>query len=93
MSAELWLPVFHHFENGNVFTGSAGDFRYKITPEVKMATQKEVDHAASSIKAEYWHGPMCYECSSIEAEKVFPMSIAGRAEMVAWLTEAANSGE
>lgn len=84
MSA-IYLPVFHHFENGNVYTGSSGPFRFKITPSVVMATQKEVDHAASSIKAEYWHGILSYEFSEIEGEKVFPMSQEGRAEMLAWL--------
>ena len=84
MSA-IYLPVFHHFENGNIFTGSAGPFRYKITPNVVMATPKEVDHAASSIKAEYWRGPLCYELSPIEGEKTFPMSPEGRAEMQTWL--------
>ena len=76
MSA-VWLPVFHHFENGNVFTGSSGLFRYKITPSVVMVPpkNKEVDHAASSIKAEYWHGPLSYEFSEIEGEKTFPMSV------------------
>ena len=87
MSA-VWLPVFHHFENGNVFTGSCGDFRYKITPEVVMATPKELDHKASSIKAEYWHGPLCYDCSDIEGEKTFPMSPEGRGEMLSWLEQA-----
>lgn len=82
---EIYLPVFHHFENGNVFTGSCGPFRYKITPNVVKATPKEVDHAASSIKAEYWHGPLSYEFSAIEAEKTFPMSPEGRAEMQSWL--------
>lgn len=84
MSA-LWLPVFHHFENGNIFTGSCGAFRCKITPNVVMANAKEVDHAASSIKAEYWHGPMSYEYSDIEGEKTFPMSPEGRIEMQTWL--------
>lgn len=86
MSA-VFLPVFHHFENGNVFTGSAGSFRYKISPNVVMATPKEVDHAASSIKAEYWHGLLSYEFSQIEGEKTFPMSREGHAEMQAWLEE------
>ena len=84
MSA-IYLPVFHHFENGNIFTGSAGPFRYKIIPDVIMATPKEVDHAASSIKAEYWRGPLCYELSPIEGEKTFPMSPEGREEMQTWL--------
>ena len=60
-------------------------FRYKITPDVIMATPKEVDHAASSIKAEYWRGPLCYELSPIEGEKTFPMSPEGREEMQSWL--------
>ena len=84
MSA-VWLPVFHHFENGNVFTGSSGRLRFKITPAVVMANAKEVDHAASSVKAEYWHGPLCYERSEILGEKTFPMTPEGRAEMQAWL--------
>ena len=85
MSGSVWLPVFHHFENNNVFTGSCGLLRYKITPNVVMATQKEVNLAESSIKAEYWHGLMSYECSSIEGEKTFPMSPEGCDEMRAWL--------
>ncbi len=84
MSA-IWLPVFHHFENGNVFTGSSGSFRFRITPNVVQATPKEVDHAASSIRAEYWHGPLSYEFSAIEGEKSFPMSPDGRAELLKWL--------
>ena len=83
--SSIYLPVFHHFENGNIFTGSAGPFRYKITPNVVMATPKEVDHAASSMKAEYWHGPLCCELSPIEGEKTFPMSPEGREELQAWL--------
>ncbi len=86
MSA-VFLPVFHHFENGNIFTGSCGLFRYKITPNVVMATPKEVDHAASSIKAEYWHGLLSYECSDIEGEKTFPMSPEGRTDMQSWLEQ------
>ncbi len=88
MSA-LWLPVFHHFENGNIFTGSLGPFRYKITPNVVMSASnpKEVDHPASSIKAEYWHGPLSYEFSEIEGEKTFPMSPEGRADLLSWLEE------
>ena len=66
MSA-VFLPVFHHFENGNVFTGSCGLFRYKITPDAVMIPpkKKEVDYEASSIKAEYWHGPLSYEFSDL----------------------------
>ena len=81
----VYLPVFHHFENGNIFTGSCGALRYKITPSVVMANAKEVDHAASAIRAEYWHGLFCCECSDIEGEKTFPMTPEGLAALQAWL--------
>ncbi len=83
---EIYLPVLHSFENNNVFTGSLGRLRFKITPRVVMATPKEVNMEASSLCAEYWYGPLCYEKSVIEGEKVFPMSAQGREDMLAWLT-------
>ena len=82
---ELFLPVLHSFENNNVFTGSLGLLRFKITPQITMKTPKEVDFAASSIRAEYWHGLCCYEKSQMEDEKVFPLSEPARQEMYNWL--------
>jgi hypothetical protein len=52
---------------------------------VVKATPKEVDFAASSITAEYWHGLFCYEKSEIEAKETFPMTEEGRNAMKAWL--------
>ena len=83
--ADIFIPTLHTFAMKNPFTGSCGLFRFKITPNVVMATPKEVDFEQSSIKAEYWHGLFCYEKSEIEAEQVFPMSEEGRASMKAWL--------
>ena len=82
---EIYLPTLHTFAMKNPFTGSSGLFRFKITPNVVMATAKEVDFEQSSIKAEYWHGLFCYEKSTVEEEKVFPMTEEGRLEMKAWL--------
>lgn len=84
---ELFLPVLHSFENGNVFTGSLGLLRFKITPQITMKTPKEVDLAASSIRGEYWHGLCCYEKSQIEGEAVFPLSEQGRAQLRSWLEQ------
>ena len=53
--AELFLPTLHTFAMNNPFTGSCGLFRFRVVPNVVMATPKEVDFAASSIHAEYWH--------------------------------------
>ena len=84
---DLFIPTLHTFENNNIFTGSWGNLRYKVTPQIVMATPKEVDLEQSSMKAEYWHGPFCYEKSEIEEETVFPMSHEGREAMIHWLKE------
>lgn len=84
---DLFVPTLHTFENNNIFTGSWGMLRFKITPDVIMATPKEVDLEASSMKAEFWHGLFCYEKSEIEGEQVFPMSQEGRQNMINWLKE------
>ncbi len=83
--ADIFLPTLHTFENDNVFTGSCGVMRFRIEPQVVMATPKEVDCAASSIRCEIWYGEKCYELSEIELEKTFPMSAEGRSEMKLWL--------
>lgn len=52
-----------------------------------MKTPKEVDLEQSSMKAEVWHGLLCYEKSDIEAEQVFSMSMEGREKMLRWLKD------
>ena len=83
----IFLPTLLTFANDNIFTGSHGRLRFKISPNVVKATPKEVDLAASSIRCEIWHGEKCYELSDIEAEKTFPMSAEGREAMKTWLEE------
>jgi len=85
MEKEIFLPTLHTFAMNNIFTGSCGLFRFRAKPNVVMATPKEVDFEASSIKCEYWHGLFCYEKSEMEAERTFPMTEEGRREMKAWL--------
>ena len=48
-------------------------------------TPKEVDFEKSSIRAEFWHGPFCYENSEMEGKETFPMSEEGRLALKAWL--------
>ena len=85
--AELFLPTLHTFAMKNSFTGSEGLFRFRIVPQIQMKTPKEVDFESSSMTAEYWHGPFCYEKSDMEGKKVFPLSEEGRKAMQMWLTE------
>lgn len=82
---EIFLPTLHWFAMKNPFTGSCGKFRFRAVPNVIMATAKEVDFEASSIKCEFWHGPFCYEKSTMEEERTFPMSEEGRNDMKVWL--------
>ena len=84
---EVFIPVLHWFDAKNSFSGSCGDFRFMVKPNVVMATPKEVDFAASSIHAEFWHGPYCYEKSEMEGANDFPMSEEGRLAMKQWLEE------
>ena len=85
--ADIFIPTLHTFAMDNSFTGSYGELRFKIVPQVVKATAKEVDFENSSIEAEFWHGLFCYEKSTMEGKKTFPMSEEGRAQLKAWLEE------
>ena len=82
---ELFIPTLHTFAMKNLFTGSYGMLRFRIKPEVVMATPKEVDFDQSSIFVEYWHGLYCYEKSEMEGSETFPMSEEGRQDLIRWL--------
>jgi hypothetical protein len=82
---EFFIPTLHTFAMKNIFTGSAGSFRFKISPNIQMKTPKEVDFESSSMLAEYWHGLYCYEKSTIEGQETFPLTEEGRSEMIKWL--------
>lgn len=84
---ELFIPTLHTFAMDNIFTGSCGAFRFRAKPQVVMATAKEVDFTQSTIHVEYWHGPFCYEKSTMEGENTFPLTEEGRLEMKRWLEE------
>ena len=84
---ELFLPVLHSFENNNVFTGSYGSLRFRVVPAITMKTPKEVDLEASSMTCEVWYGAFCYQKSTMEDKRTFPLSEAGRAQLHDWLTE------
>ena len=87
--ADIFLPTLHTFAIDNTFTGSCGALRFKIVPNVvkNENNKKEVDMEKSSIFAEYWHGPFCYEKSKMEGAETFPMSEEGRLAMKQWLEE------
>lgn len=83
--ADIYLPTLHTFAMNNIFTGSWGDLRFRIAPNVEKRTPKEVDMEKSSISAEFWHGLFCYEKSVMEGQATFPMTEEGRLELKQWL--------
>ena len=83
--ADIFIPTLHTFAMKNPFTGSCGMLRFKIVPNVQMATPKEVDFENSSITVEYWHGLLCYEKSEMEGAEDFPMTEEGREALRQWL--------
>lgn len=90
----IFLPTLHTFAMNNVFTGSCGLLRFKLTPSVELsANGKEVIMEHSSIRGELWHGILCYEKSEIEEERTFPMSEEGRSELLQWLENAVPLGQ
>ena len=84
--AELFLPTLHTFAMKNIFTGSMGLFRFRVQPNVIMATPKEVDFEQSTMLVEYWHGLFCYEKIEMEGSETFPLTEEGRQAMLDWLT-------
>ena len=85
--ADLFIPTLHTFAMNNIFTGSWKAFRFRAVPNVVMRTAKEVNFEESNIHVEFWHGPFCYEKSTMEGEKTFPLSEEGRLAMKQWLEE------
>ena len=83
--AELFLPTLHTFAMKNIFTGSCGLFRFRVKPNVVMATPKEVDFEQSTMEVEFWHGLFCYEKSEMEGKETFPLTEEGREAMISWL--------
>ncbi len=84
---DLFIPTLHTFAMNNIFTGSCGEFRFRAKPNVVKKTPKEVDMEQSSITAEFWHGPYCYEKSQMEDQQTFPMTEEGRLSMKSWLEQ------
>ena len=82
---ELFIPTLHTFAMKNLFTGSYGSLRFRIKPDVVMATPKEVDFDQSTIFVENWHGLYCYEKSEMEGQETFPLTDQGRQDMIDWL--------
>lgn len=68
------IPKFYYFESGNEYSGSKGDFSYKI---------KNSDNLICLT----WHGKLCSMKAQIENEAEFEKSEDGFQSLIKWLEE------
>ena len=68
------IPKFYYFESGNDFSGSKGDFSYKICN-------------GDVLKCMAWHGRLCSMKAEIEHEAEFERTQEGFDAMIKWLEE------
>lgn len=74
VSEILEIPKFYYFDCGNDYSGSRGDFSYKIITGEKL-------------KCLTWHGRLCSMKAEIENEKEFDRTQEGFDEMIKWLSQ------
>ncbi|MCM1506707.1 MAG: hypothetical protein NC177_06185 [Ruminococcus flavefaciens] len=68
------IPKFYYFQSGNDYSGSMGDFAYKIKNGEKL-------------KCLTWHGRLCSMKATIENEKDFEKTQEGFESLIKWLEE------
>lgn len=79
-SSEIFeIPKYYYFQSGNNYSGSKGDFNYKIIT------------TSETIKCIIWHGKLCSMKAVIEDEKEFENSEEGFAGLIKWLETVYNS--
>ncbi|MBO7395333.1 MAG: hypothetical protein J6U16_04350 [Ruminococcus sp.] len=71
------IPKFYYFDSGNDYSGSLGDFAYKVC-------------TGETLRIMTWHGRLCSDKADIEHEKEFDRTQEGFDAMIKWLEDAYN---
>ncbi|MBE6860229.1 MAG: hypothetical protein E7499_02905 [Ruminococcus sp.] len=66
------IPRFYYFKSGNHYSGSKGEFTYKI-------------ENGDRLKCLTWQGRLCSMKAEIENEKEFEVTPEGFEELLKWL--------
>lgn len=74
VSAIFDIPKFYYFDSGNDYSGSKGDFSYKII-------------TSDTFICKTWHGRKCSMKAEIENETEFERTQEGFDLMIKWLEE------
>lgn len=77
MNKDLIFEIrdYEYFKNKNIFSGSAGDFQYRIAPEGEI------------LKASVWKGKKCFQLSEMLEEKEFSASEEGVSKTIEWIKQ------
>ncbi len=86
--AQCLIPELLYFQNGCDFTGSVSnegekEFRYKLSP---VKAPEDCAETKTTLRAEAWYGPFCYEKSTVFDQSEFPMDEEGRSAAIDWLS-------
>ncbi len=73
------IPKFYYFESGNDYSGSKGEFAYKITNGEKLCAMT-------------WHGRLCSAKAQIEQQAEFERSEQGFTDLIKWLEDVYSAG-
>ena len=68
------IPRFYYFKSGNNYSGSKGNFTYKI-------------ENGEQLKCLTWQGRLCSVKAEIENEQEFEFTEQGFEELIKWLEE------
>ena len=68
------IPGIYYFESRNIYSGSRGDFNFRIVP-------------GEELYVSVWYGFLCSELAEMEQENHFPLTKEGHQDMLRWLTE------
>lgn len=69
------VPAIGFFENKNIYTGSSGEFRFRIAP------------GEEGLTVSVWCGKFCYEKSEMIEERCFDRNEAGLEAAVDWVLD------
>ncbi len=75
-ASELFdLRRLYYYESGNIFTGSKGEFNFKIIPDTKE----------KKLNVSLWHGIICSDLAEMDKQEEFTLDEEGFEEMIKWL--------
>lgn len=84
---DFYVTNLHSWVNNNPFFGSFHEMRFLIKPTAIVDKVTGDVMEGSKVEVSVWAGEFCMEESQILATGEFPLSEAGREQVIDWLEE------